>query len=124
MSHTLIFNDTKDTRTIMCLLMGALTRKKWEDRTIRGSSQGEWTVMYYPVDMWTRDSLSWFETAYWNTGSEWIVEDGDSRISVYSCEWDEEKMKVDLADQYGVSVDECEFYKFNGWKREPDYKKI
>ena len=113
---------TRDTRTIMCLLMGALTRRKWGRRTIRGSCQGDWMIMYYPVDMWTRDSLLWFETAYWNMGSEWIVEDGDSRVGVYSCEWDEDKLKADLASQYGVDLKDCEFYRFDGWKREPKYK--
>ena len=116
--------NTKDTRTIMCLLMGALTRRKWEDRTICGSCQSECTVMYYPVDMWTKESLFWFETAYWNMGSEWIIEDGDDRISVYSCEWDEDKLKFDLASQYGVDLKDCEFYRFDGWKREPKYKSI
>ena len=107
----------------MCSILRALTDEEYFVDTIRGCCQGEWNRVYYPDSM-GEDFLEWFETAYFNNGSEWIVEDEDSRISVYSCEWNEEKMKVDLADQCGVSVDECEFYKFNGWKREPDYKKI
>lgn len=109
--------------TIITKLLQALTGNEYDTREIRGCVQGEWNRVYFPVSK-GEDFVEWFETAYFNNGSEWIVEDEDSRISVYSCEWDEEKMKVDLADQYGVSVDECEFYKFNGWKREPDYKKI
>lgn len=109
--------------TVITKLLQALTGNEYDTREIRGCVQGEWNRVYFPVSK-GEDFVEWFETAYFNNGSEWIVEDEDSRISVYSCEWDEEKMKVDLADQCGVDVSECEFYKFNGWKREPDYKKI
>lgn len=116
--------DSTDMRMIICLLMKALSGREWENSEIHGSVQGEWQVVYYPSDSWGKESIEWFETAYWNTGSEWIVEDNDDRISLYSCEWNEEKMKRDLADQYGVSVEECEFYKFDGYVRQPKYKKI
>ena len=116
--------DSTDMRMIICLLMKALSGREWENREIYGSVQDEWQVVYYPADSWGKESIEWFETAYWNMGSEWIVEDNDDRISLYSCEWNEEKMKSDLAEQYGVTVDECEFYKFDGWKREPEYRRL
>lgn len=116
--------DSTDMRKIICLLMKALSGREWGNREIHGSVQGEWQVIYYPADMWNKDGIEWFETAYWNMGSEWIVEDEDDRISLYSCEWNEEKMKRDLAEQYGVPVEECEFYKFDGYVQQPRYKKI
>lgn len=109
--------------TVITKLLQALTGNEYDTREIRGCVQGEWNRVYFPVSK-GEDFVEWFETAYWNTGSEWIVEDGDSRISVYSCEWDEDKLKFDLASQYGVDLKDCEFYRFNGWKREPKYKKI
>ena len=74
--------------------------------------------------MFDKEGIEWFEAAYWNTGSEWIVEEDGERTSYYTCEWDDEKAKVDLAEQCGVSVEECEFYKFDGWTRKPSYKTI
>ena len=108
---------------VIVALLKALTGEEYDSREIHGCCQGDWNRVYYPVSMGD-DFVEWFETAYFNEGSEWVVEDEDDRIKLYSCEWNEDKTKEDLADQYGVSVDECEFYKFNGWSREPDYKKI
>ena len=116
--------DSTDMRKIVCLLMEALSGRKWDNREIHGSVQGEWQVVYYPIDSWGKKNIEWFEAAYWNTGSEWIVNEDDDMISLYSCELDEEKIKRYLADHYGVSVGDCEFYKFDGWKREPKYKRI
>lgn len=116
--------DSTDMRMIICLLMKALSGRKWESKEIIGSMPSEWVIIYYPADMWNKEGLEWFEIAYWNMGSEWIANDEDDRISLYSCEWNEDKMKRDLADQYGVSVEECEFYKFDGYKMEPKYKRI
>jgi len=116
--------DSTDMRMIICLLMKALSGREWKSKEIIGSMPSEWVIIYYPADMWNNDGIEWFTIAYWNMGSEWIVEDMDDRISLYSCEWNEDKMKRDLADQYGVSVEECEFYKFDGYKMEPKYKRI
>lgn len=116
--------DSTDLRMIMCLLMKALSGKEWKSSEIYGSTQSEWTVTYYPADMFDKEGIEWFEAAYWNTGSEWIVEEDGERTSYYTCEWDDEKAKVDLAEQCGVSVEECEFYKFDGWVRKPSYKTI
>lgn len=108
----------------MCDLMQALTGREFGWTTIHGCCQGDWQYMYYPKDMWTKEALDWFETAYWNLGREWVVEDEDSRISLYSCEWRDSEMKRDLAEQYGVPLEECEFYEFSGWVKKPSYKQI
>ena len=109
--------------TVIPLLLEALTGEKYDSREIHGCYQGEWNRAYFPVSMGD-DFIEWFETAYFNNGSEWIVEDNDDRISLYSCEWSNEKVKADLANQYGVAVDQCEFYKFDGYVRRPKYKVI
>ena len=108
---------------ITCLLMQALSGNEYKRCEINGCVQGDWNYVYFPVSMGD-DFIKWFETAYFNNGSEWIVEDNDDRISLYSCEWSNEKVKTDLANQYGVAVDQCEFYKFDGYVREPKYKVI
>ncbi len=108
---------------VITRLLSAITGEDYGTREIHGSCQGEWNRIYFPEYM-GGDFVDWFETAYFNNGSEWVVEDDDSRISLYSCEWDPEKIKIDLADQLGVEVSECEFYKFDGYKKEPKYKSI
>ena len=84
--------------------------EEWDYREIHGCCQGEWNNVYYPVEKWTEESLEAFETMYFNTGSEWIVHEGDTEptspeeingCACYCVSWDDEGIKKEIAKVAG-----------------------
>ena len=100
---------------VMCELMETITGRRFKYKRINGCVQGEWQMLYYPSGA-DKELLDWIEDAYWNKGSEWYIKDGKDVITFYSFETDEDKLKEDLAWQCGALVDECRFYKFDGYR--------
>lgn len=106
--------------SIICVL-NALTGKKYDYKCLRGSVQNEWNYMFYPVEEWNRESLLEFETLYWNMGKEFISENDEH---YYTCEYDGEKIKEDIANQAFIKTEDCEIYLFDGYRKIPEYKVI
>jgi hypothetical protein len=101
-----------------------LTGKRYEKRTIRGSCQGDWQEIYYPVAEYTRESLNVLEIEYFDTGSEWAVNVDGCDVYIYTYEWNSEKIKEELAAAVGVKPENMILYSFSGWKRTPEYTEV
>ena len=67
--------------------------------------------------------LEAFEIEYFNTGSEWIVDEGDfnpdednpeeiSGYSIYCTSWNDEGIKQEIADSVGVDIDDVILFPF------------
>lgn len=119
--------------TIICSVLSIVTGQAWEYRSITGSCQGEWQMVFYPVAAWSVDALNSFEIEYFNTGSEWIIHDEDgipespediSGYSVYCTAWNEDGIKKELANAAGVDVSEIVMYSFERFKQVPVYKAV
>jgi hypothetical protein len=98
-----------------------VTGKRYEKRTIRGCCQGDWQEIYYPVNDYTRDMLYNLETEYFNTGTEWIMND-DSSIYCYS--WNNDGIRKEIADAAGTTPENVILQAFTGWKRTPEYAEV
>lgn len=118
---------------IMCRVLSIVTGKAWEYSIIRGSCQGDWQNIVYPVDDWTPDALAGFECMYFNTGTEWIVHDeteppaGPDDIagySVYCVGWSIDQIRAELADCTGAAPDDLVLYEFTGFTQIPVYSEV
>lgn len=112
-------------------MLEAITGEAWSETTIRGCCQGDWQTVIYPVKSWNCESLEIFETEYFNTGSEWIVHDGNADpdgpedidgYSVYCHAWRTEDIKREIAEAHGAADAEVILYEFTGYSHIPNYK--
>lgn len=115
-------------------LLNLLTGYTWEKHTIRGSSQSDWADVITRADVFTPEVLAEFEAEYFNTGTEWIIHDGETApegpedidgFSTYCTEWDDEKTRQHIRNAYGASPDdEVILYKWAGYTQIPRYEKV
>ena len=126
------FRSTQD-EEIFCRILSIVTGKEWASKQISGSAQSEWNNIYYPVDEWTEEALAKFEIQYFNECTEWIVHDEEdepvgpediSGYSVYCTEWNEYKIRKELADCAGVQPEDVVMYKWNGWIQTASYMQV
>ena len=116
---------------ILVDVLSIVTGEEWDFRNIHGCCQSEWNTVYYPVKYWTKESLDAFETMYFNTGSEWIVHEGDTEptspeeidgCAYYCVSWNDEGIKKELAEAAGGNVEDVVLYKYSGSVSIPTYK--
>ena len=116
---------------ILVDVLSIVTGEEWDYRNIHGCCQSEWNTVYYPVKYWTKESLDAFETMYFNTGSEWIVHEGDTEptspeeidgCAYYCVSWQDEGIKKELAEAAGGNVEDVVLYKYSGSVSIPTYK--
>ena len=116
---------------ILVYVLSIVTGEEWDYRNIHGCCQSEWNTVYYPVKYWTKESLDAFETMYFNTGSEWIVHEGDTEptspeeidgCAYYCVSWNDEGIKKELAEAAGGNVEDVVLYKYSGSVSIPTYK--
>ena len=116
---------------ILVDVLSIVTGEEWDYRNIHGCCQSEWNTVYYPVKYWTKESLDAFETMYFNTGSEWIVHEGDTEptspeeidgCAYYCVSWNDEGIKKELAEAGGGNVEDVVLYKYSGSVSIPTYK--
>lgn len=116
---------------ILVDVLSIVTGEEWDYRQIHGCCQSEWNTVYYPVKYWTKESLEAFETMYFNTGSEWIIHEGDTEptspeeidgCSCYCVSWNDEGIKKELAEVAGAeNLEDIVLYKYAGSKSVPIY---
>lgn len=120
---------------ILCKVLSIVDGRKWDFQTIRGCCQRDWQQVFYPVDEWSNESLQQFETEYFNTGTEWIVDNGEfcpetdsplniNGYSIYCTSWNEEGIKQEIADAGGTSPENVILYAFDGYTRIPRYTEV
>lgn len=116
---------------ILVDVLSIVTGEEWDYRNIHGCCQSEWNTVYYPVKYWTKESLDAFETMYFNTGSEWIVHEGDTEptspeeidgCAYYCVSWNDEGIKKELAEAAGGNAEDVVLYKYAGSVSIPTYK--
>lgn len=121
--------------TILCEVLSIVTGKKWSYKQICGCCQSEWNYIYYPAEEWSREALEAFEAEYFNTGSEWIIDDGDfdpendsplniNGYSVYCVSWRNEDIRKEIADASGESPEDVILYAFTGYSKTAQYSKV
>ncbi len=119
---------------ILCEVLSFVTNEKWNCRQITGCCQGDWQIMYYPVDQWTKEAIDVFEIEYFNEGSEWIIHDEEyvpesaediNGYSLYCTAWDDDEIKKEIAEVTEVeSPEDVVLYKYDGEIRIPKYKLV
>lgn len=121
----------KEVDQILVDVLSIVTGEEWDYKEIHGCCQGEWNTVYYPVQYWTKESLEAFETMYFNTGSEWIVHEGDTEptspeeidgCTYYCVSWNDEGIKKELAEAVGGKPEDVILYKYVGSVSIPTYK--
>jgi hypothetical protein len=100
-----------------------ITGDEYNAATIRGCSQGDWNNIIYPAK-YGREWLEHFETEYFNTGSEWIIDPDGDNISVYAHEWNNEGIKKELAAAVGVEPENIIMQAFSGWTKTAAYTEV
>lgn len=121
--------------SILCAVLSVVTGQEWNCKIISGCCQSDWNYMYYPVANWSREALKVFEIEYFNTGSEWIIDDGEfdpendsplniNGCSVYCTSWSDEGIRKEIADAEGVDPADVVLYAFEGWSRTAQYKEV
>lgn len=99
---------------------------------IRGCCQGDWQNIVYPA-AWGRDWLEEFEAEYFNTGSEWIIDDTGDAVtdpgdivgwSTYCHSWSNDGIRAEIAAAVGVNTDDVILYEFDGWTKTAHYKEV
>lgn len=114
---------SREEDSILCAVLSIVTGRKWDCRMICGCVQSEWNYIYYPVVEWSEAALKAFEAEYFNTGSEWIIDEGDfnpdednpdeiSGYSIYCTSWNDEGIKQEIADSVGVNIDDVILFPF------------
>lgn len=120
---------------ILCKVLSIVDGREWDWKTIRGSCQGDWQEVFYPVEEWSKEDLRQFETEYFNEGTEWIVDDGEfnpetdsplniNGYSIYCTSWNEDGIKQEIADAEGTSPENVVLYAFDGYTKTPQYREV
>lgn len=103
-------------------IINIVTRRNFERGTLRGCCQGDYIDIIYDADIWSPEDLQRLEADYWNTGREYLEEDTNESIYVYS--YDDDGIRRELAEAVGANTDEIEIYNFTGWSRTPEYCRL
>ena len=109
-----------DENDVLCAALELFTGKTWDHGTIRGCCQGDWQEIIYPAE-YGRKWLAKFETEYFNTGSEWLIDPDGDCISVYTHGWHDEEIRAELADATGTTPENITLLQFTGWNRTTEY---
>lgn len=112
---------------ILCRVLEIITGRAWENTTIRGCCQGDWQDIIYPAE-YGREWLEAFEAEYFNTGTEWRINEGDpdsdDNYYFYSHGWNDELIRQEIADAAGCEPGDVVLMKFTGWSRSASYEEV
>lgn len=114
----------------LCKVLAIMTGQEWTHGTIRGSAQGEWQIVCYPVDDWSDDALSEFEAHYFNTGSEWLVAcsyepltpeniDAEETDSVYCTGHTDASIRKEIADYCDMDIQDVVLFELERMRTVP-----
>ena len=116
-------------------IVGALSLvrgREYQSTTIHGCSQSDWNDLYYPAD-WTKEQRDMLEAEYFNTGSEWIVDDENEHddepdpediegCSTYCYAWNTEGIRKEIAEVAGVDPEQVVLFEYTGSYSVPKYQ--
>ena len=121
--------------SILCKVLFIVTGKEWDYRQINGYCQSDWNYFFYTIDEWDKEAISAFEVEYFNTGTEWIIDDGEfdpendspediSGFSMYCTSWNDEGIKQEIAEASGGKIEDIILYAFDGYTQTAKYKEV
>lgn len=109
-----------------------ITGRKYEYSQICGCCQGDWQNIIYPAE-YGREWLAAFETEYFNTGTEWIIHDGETPpecpeditgFCAYCLGWSDEQIRAEIADYANGDPENVILYKFSNWIHVAGYAEV
>lgn len=114
---------------VICRVLEIVRGEEYKHAEIRGCCQGEWQNIIYPASYGDafRDA---FETEYFNTGTEWIIHDGDDapedpdEIDGYSMYCYSYDPRAEIAIETGTDPADVILYEFNGYTRRAEWKVV
>ena len=118
---------------VLCRALELITGRAWDSCTLRGCCQSDWQECVFCVDLWNGDALERLEAEFFNTGTEWIIHDGNDGpdgpddidgYSVYCIAWNDDGIRKEIADAAGGSPEEVKLYKFSGFQRIATYTEV
>lgn len=112
--------NSDDENALLCAALELITGQEYDYATIRGCCQGDWQNVIYPVE-YGREWLCDFETEYFNTGTEWIVDDG---MCVYAHGWRDDDIRAEIAEAVNVAPENIVLCKFTGWRQTAEYTEV
>ena len=111
-----------------CAVLLFITGKKYVSKEIHGSCQGDWQVIVYPADEYTDEEIKMYEALYFNTGTEWSIEestpDYDGNIKAYCFGNTPDEIRKEIADYTGNAPEEIVLHEFVGYAKIPQYRII
>ena len=126
-AHSYFWNDA-EIRVILRVLE-IVRGEEYTAATLRGCCQGDWQNIIYPASYGDafRDA---FETEYFNTGTEWIIHDGDDapedpeEIDGYAMYCYSYDPRAEIAAETGTDPADVILYEFDGYTRRAEWKVV
>lgn len=108
---------------IIAAALSIVTGQKWESKQICGSCQSDWNIIYYRPELWSAAALCAFEIEYFDTGTEWSIQDenGEEMRLIYV--YERGQAKEEIAEALGVNTADIVLYWFDGWTKTEKYKR-
>ena len=121
-------DDGIENEAILLSVLELMTGYEWDSRQIHGCCQGEWNNVIYRKDVYDRERLNRFETAYFNTGTEWEVDfesDDPENMNgeyMYCYGMSIDDIRTEIANEANEKPENVVLYTFAGYKKTPIYK--
>ena len=104
--------------------MSIIFRETWTARTIRGSSQSDWSYMLTGPAV-TDSAAREAERQYFGEFEEWyFIDEIGAACSVFCFAYDDEGKRKEIADAIGCRPEAVEMYEFKGYERRAVYERI
>lgn len=115
--------SSDDENAYLCVVLELITGTEYTAATIRGNCQGDWQEIIYPAE-YGRGWLEAFEAEYFNTGTEWRIDDGDGPYHFYAHGWNNDLIRAEIAAAAGCDPENVVLYTFTGWSRTAEYEEV
>lgn len=129
-----LLNDWNGPRQrTLCRALELITGRAWDSCTLRGCCPSDWQDCVFRVDLWNGEALERLEAEYFNTGTEWVIHNGNAAPDspedidgepVYCVAWNDTGIKKEIAAAVGGSPENVILYKFDGWIRAVKYEEV
>lgn len=129
LKNYIVYSDEKT----LCAVLNLQTGKEWDYETICGYCQSDWNICVYSTDEWTPEAIERITAEYFNTGTEWIIHDGEtapkcpedvSGYSVYCTGWNNDKIREEIANVAGGKPKDVILFEFREYERRAVYDMV
>ena len=121
------YYNTITEREALAAALELITGEKYAYATISGYCQGDWSNILYPAQ-YGGEWLRHFEIEFFNMGAEWMITendpDSDDNYYLYTYEWQNERIRAEIADAHGCDPADVVLYVFDGYIQTPKYKEV